>query len=316
MVIQPPWRLPHTFERLSRGVPIAGSMYVMTYGITVPELCRAESLVEPRLLDRIGLPWLADLEDQISRKSTLRPLVAALGITSPDQMSSERLWHVHGASPAPVDSLWTSLGGAASARVLEFINNELVVFGQDLEANAPGGRPSESLRPAVRRFLDVYPVRFRPRRYRDRATGWKETWGTGYERLLERVALELQWLYADRPRLRRCVLCGAIYVTNEKRANCYWTLWNVQTGEEVQRCSPPADFASFTQQESELAHRRARKKLNEAHRRALLAAGGDKNNRRVKAAQRERDAYMRNNGRRRGPTPKLDTSSPGIVHDE
>jgi hypothetical protein len=301
------------FERLSPGVPIVETTYVMTYGLTVTELCRAESLVEPRLLDRVGLPWLVDLDDQISRCSSLRGAIADLGITTPEQMSSHRLWQDDELGLVPRQDLWDSLAGAASQRAREFIGNELAPFGADLEANAPGRRPSEALRPLVRRILDVYPVRFRPRQFHDRTTGWKQTWGLGYERLLERVASELQWLYADRPKLRRCVLCDAVFVTTTKRANCTWTLWNAHTNEEIQRCAPPETFTAFAQRGSELEHQRTRKRLNETLRRARLAAGGDEDHPLVKEARATRDNYMDKHRRPRGPASRIESGWPNLV---
>jgi hypothetical protein len=314
VVIQPPWRLPHAFERLSAGVPITQTPYVMTYGLTITELCRAESLAEPRLLDRVGLPWLVDLDDQISRDgSPLRQALDTLAIRRPGQMSSARKWQT---DETPDTNLWHALAGTATRRVREFIRNNLEVFAADLEANAPGGRPSESLRDAVRRFLDFCPVRFQPRRFHNRLTGAKQTWGLDYERLCERIALELQWLYADRPRLRRCVLCDAVFVTTMKRANCSWTLWNAETGEEIQRCAPPEAFESFAQRASDLEHQRTRKRLNAALHRARQAAGGDENDPRVRRARGARDAYIDKHGRRRGPTSRIATESTGLTLDD
>jgi hypothetical protein len=314
VVIQPPWHLPHSFERLSAGVPIAQTPYVMSYGLTITELCRAESLVDARLLDRVGLPWLVDLDDEIAYAGS--PLAAALrdlGISGPGQISSERVLPSAGATPVPAAEMWNSLAGATNQRVHEFIQNELAVFAEDLETNAPGGRPSDSLQRAAERLLDIYSVRFRPRRFHDRLTGEKQTWGLDYERMLERIALELRWLYADRPKLRRCVLCDAIFVTTTTRANCSWTLWNAVTGEEIQRCAPADVFASFDRRTLELKHQRNRKRLNETLRRARQAAGGDENDPRVRRALKSRDDYMREHGRRRGPASRVERDDRELV---
>jgi hypothetical protein len=66
VLLQPPWRAPHSFERLQVGVSVTNTPYVFTFGITLTELARADSLVDARLCDRVGLPWLIDLNHAIA----------------------------------------------------------------------------------------------------------------------------------------------------------------------------------------------------------------------------------------------------------
>jgi hypothetical protein len=59
--------MPHAFEQVSVDVPITKTPFVFTYGLMVTEVWRASSLAEQRLRDRVGLPWIIDLHNEITR---------------------------------------------------------------------------------------------------------------------------------------------------------------------------------------------------------------------------------------------------------
>ena len=181
------------------------------------------------------------------------------------------------------------------------------------QQSAPGGRPSASLLKSARRFDQVYGRPARLVRFHDRLTGKKRSWGFVYETLLSRLASEVICLYEERPKLKRCVLCGAVYISNVKRANCTWTLWDAATGTEVQQCAPAEVFAAFARRESSLTHQRTRKRLNERVRRERLRAHGDDTNPRVKAALEARDGYINRSRRQPGSPQQIEPTSVELI---
>jgi len=310
--------MPHSFLWLKVGTPVTETPFVFTYGLTVTELCRAPSLTDQRLLDRVGLPWIIELDNELSVRSGLPPRHSALvelGISRPSQESSER-WLPSERVPALDHEVESALAGSATTRVREFIEHELAPFAADLESAAPGHKPSPRLQPLARRFGEVYGRSMNLIRARMRRTG-KLVWGPTYNTLLERIAGELLFLYEyERPTLKRCVLCDAVFVSRHRRANCSWTLWNATTGAELQRCSPPDVFDEWLHDEAALVHRRMRKLLTERIRLERQRARGDEHAPRVKRAREARDEYMKANRRRRGPAQPVEPPGIGVVTEE
>jgi len=307
LVVQPPWRMPHAFERVSVDVPITRTPFVFTYGLTVTELWRASSLAEQRLRDRVGLPWIIDLHNEITRAAgsmAFRRSMTSLGIGKPGEPSSVRT------SPPVTErvldqAVLDELAGDASARVRKFAISELGLVMSDLDELRQGGRPSAALLPLVREFENYYGRGAHLVPTIDRLTRSKRSWGLQCETLLQRLAAELLFLYTERPAVKRCVLCDAIFITREKRANCFWTLWDGATDRELQRCAPPEVFDNSGRDETALAHRRTRKLLTERIRQEKKRAGGNDNHPRVIKAREARDDYMEANGRRRGRAQRV-----------
>jgi hypothetical protein len=315
MVVHPPWRMPHTFEWLKAGTSVTSTPLVFTYGLTVTELCRAPSLADQRLLDRVGLPWVIDLDNELSAPGgsvVLRECLPGLGISRPGQESTER-WLPSKPVPQLEQDVLTELAGKASERVGGFIARELAPFAADLEAAAPGHKPSLALAPPARRFTREYGRFSALVSTRARSTG-KPGWGFVFETLRERIAGEIAFLYLyERPTLKRCVLCQAVFVSRDKRANCHWTLWDSNTEAELQRCSPIASFEDWERRETTLAHQRNRKRLNERVRQELLRADGDEGAPRVVRAAEARDEYMKIHGRPRGRPQRVSTPTVDVV---
>jgi len=305
VALQPPWRVPHAFQRLTVDTPVAETRYAFTYGLAVAELYRAESLGDARLLDRVGLPWVIDLHNSLSEASpALSAALGELGIKKPNQESSHRWFPTDDGNAILAPSLIAELEGSATKRVREFLENELAPFASDLET-APG-RPSPELLRLAQRFDAVYGQPARLQHFSGKAGPHKGSWGLRYESLHQRIASELLFLYHERPRLRRCVLCDAIFVARTNRANCTWTLWDGYTEEAIQRCSPPEAFEQYQNAEGERAHRRKRNALNEAVRRERKRAGGNEADPRFKRVLKAGEDYIREHGRRRGPTGHVD----------
>src|SRR4029078_9248154 len=133
----------------------------------------------------------------------------------PGQESSER-WAPSEDVPVLHPEVLSALAGPATKRVQEFIEHDLAAFAADLEAAAPGHKPSPELQPGARRFGQIYGRGLDLISARNRLTG-KRVWGPTYNTLLERVAGELMFLYEyEKPTLKRCVLCGAVFVSGDK----------------------------------------------------------------------------------------------------
>jgi hypothetical protein len=312
MVVHPPWRIPHTFEWLKAGTSVATTPFVFTYGLTITELCRAPSLVDQRLLDRVGLPWIIDLDNALADPGgspLLRTCLSQLGISKPGQESSER-WLPSRTTPKLDPAVLVELEGAAGQRVREFIARELAPFRDDLEGAARGHKPSQDLALLAGRFTQVYGRFSAPGRTHNRRTG-KPGWAFAFDTLLARIAGEIAFLYLyERPTLKRCVLCGAVFVDRDKRANCHWSLWDSRTETELQQCSPATSFEGWEHREVTLAHRRERKRLNEQLRQELRRAECDEQDPRVIRARKARDEYMQAHGRTRGRPQRV--ASPAI----
>jgi hypothetical protein len=291
--------------------------FAFTYGLTLTELCRAPSLTEERLLDRVGLPWIINLDTELAFEGGLPPLrdaLADLGISRPGQESAER-WLPSKPTPALDQAVIDALAGPATQRVREFIEHELTPFATDLEAAAPGHKPSPELVPLARRFAEVYGRPLKLVSARNRRNG-KTVWGPVYDRLLERIASELMFLYEyERPTLKRCVLCGAVFVSREGRANCSWTLWDGTTHDELLGCSPPEVFENWSRQEATLEHRRTRKRLTERIRQERRRANGNEQDARVIRARKDRDEYMKANRRRRGRAQPISPAAVDVVRE-
>jgi hypothetical protein len=301
LVIQPPWRMPHSFEWVSVRLPSTATPFVFTYGLTVTELWRASSLSEPRLLDRVGLPWVIDLHNEITRAGSmaLRRSMISLGIARPGEPSSVRTSPpLH--EPVLDQSVMDELATSATLRVRTFLTRELGVVMDDLEQLPQGGKPSDALLPLVRRFENEFGRGARLIPTIDRQTKSKRSWGLECETLLQRLAAELLFLYTERPAIKRCVLCDARFITREKRANCSWTLWDAKTDSELQRCSRAEVFDTWAHDETALTHHRRRKLLTERIRQERQKAGGNEKDPRVIKARKARDDYMDAHGRRRG----------------
>jgi hypothetical protein len=310
--------MPHTFEWLKPGTSVTSTPFVFTYGLAITELCRAPSLADQRLLDRVGLPWIVDLDNQLSAPGGSRVLqrcLPRLGISKPGQESAEK-WVPSKRVRRLEKKVLVRLAGPASQRVGDFIAHELAPFAGDLEQAAPGQKPSLDLAPLARRFTQVYGRFSAPVSVRDRRTG-KPGWGFAFDSLLERIAGEIAFLYLyERPTLKRCVLCGAVFVSRDKRANCHWSLWDATTEAELRRCTPPATFEDWERRETTVAHRRERKRLTERLRQERLRAGGNDEDKRVVRAREARDEYMRLHARPRGRPQRVDAPSMDIIPEE
>src|SRR5262245_20248257 len=114
--------MPHTFEWLKAGTPVTKTPFVFTYGLTITELCRAPSLVDRRLLDRVGLPWIVDLDTRLSAPGgplVLQNCLPRLGINKPGQESAEK-WLPSKNVPRVEKKVLVELAGKASQRVDDF----------------------------------------------------------------------------------------------------------------------------------------------------------------------------------------------------
>ena len=81
-------------------------------------------------------------------------------------------------------------------------------------------------------------------RHREPKRG-RMVWAYQTTTLIERLALEVWDLYVRRPRLGRCVFCGAVYVRRRNEANCRWALWDAESHMALEECATSEMLAEW-----------------------------------------------------------------------
>jgi hypothetical protein len=257
-----------------------------------------------------------DLERAGDEPSPLSKVLRQTGITHPGQMRGGRVIGKRTSTEIPVavrDTL--APDGPETRRTREYIEHELLHFATDLEAQAQrGGQPSAALVGSARRYLDVYGPGYTLVRLYD-AKQKRAAWALDPGTITAWVATELAALYLTRPKLRRCVLCDAVFVARPGVWICNGNLW--QNGTDLlARCADDARIAEYNATHTSREHDRQRRRLNEALRRAIQNAGGDLEHELVVGARRRRDTYMEKHGRRRGPAPRVAPPQLDLITDD
>jgi hypothetical protein len=277
---------------------------VFTYGLVASELLDAvERGPSHRLFDRVGWPWLIDL-DRALRPPAQDPEEHEAFLPNfgdPWQPPSPALDDRAALPDAVPDWVVANFANSrAWARVRDWTQHYLGRFASDIGPATSTQDPTPSLLAEALEFpgeLRVQPSRLVSRR------GGHE-WSFRPSDLWSRVALELIELYATRPRVRRCLLCRGAFIPVEREANCRWGLWIVGTNKPLREVCDPEAFETFLAREAseDLEHKRTRTRLSQTHRRRSRDFGPD--HWRTIQARKAWENYMLANPRKRGPKQK------------
>jgi hypothetical protein len=325
-VYLPVWQQPHTFTALVAKRP-RGRLTCLLASV---ELVRWSNEVEigqetglGEITARLGHEWLVTIANRLHEEVGLAPCPLGIvlrerrGIQEPGQPAlrlgtntgfedPHGLMHaidVFAAAELPAIRAWavadlgvlvSELERAADARELPDPTRVCIHEGEGLEH--------------ARRLLAAYEPRLQPEPLKRRRDD-RRVWGWRFASLDQRVALELFELFALRPRLDRCYLCGRVFVPRGRKRSCRAHLWaQGQHGEALEYCTGERVGERAARSEEDIEYDRLQKQAS----RMRKHPWGDPRRQR---AEQELAAWREANPRKkRGPPPRPEP--PDIVRED
>jgi hypothetical protein len=323
--IAPVWRTPHQFSLLpvDGHAPEAGLQPVFTYALLSTELAQANLAhgLPPEAVSRIGIEWLASLADQVrggkSKSALTTFLEEQVGIAHPGQDSNKAVIGGPHATSIPAKELEAFIA-TELPRIRHFVDFELRPFLPELAQAADERRRPDAGSvqhaernglAAARRLLTIYGPRHRPVPMRSpRST--RPLWGLEFQNLAERISVELFEIFATRPRLHRCRLCGRIFVPRTRTdSRCRAYLWAPGNQSALDFCIPQHEVDAHNADVLAGQHERERKRLHQQMRRRIKRYG--EGSEQANSAIADYQTWITAHGKQRGPAPR---PMPGILN--
>jgi hypothetical protein len=330
----PSWRTPHRFRRL---LPSGAGEEVVTYGLVAVALTEAhvETAEGARTAaERFGLAPLAKLAFRGSSSVADVPYAvarqASVNASAADQIASLNVSAEFGKPfDGDPDQAWSAfVDEGGPDRLRDWVDDVRPLVAPVAKAADIRGHPpadEQLLEQSLAQLEYCYGRGLALERFEFVARGSsKAVWGFRFRDLAERAAVELFELYAIRPSLRRCELCGRVFVpAKERDAYCRFNLWEIP--ERVDRarsrawrkciafCVPDVEVEEHNRRVRENQHTNRRKNLAQSWRRRRQRYGdADPRTEEALAAYRR---YMAENRRTPGPrrAPPSATFEDGLL---